>query len=609
MATIKSDGKRITNYAAEFGGIAAELSKIAKKLAGAEEKLDRNVRSRNRIGDRLKEMRDSFEADAKVLRKAAEFVTESSAAFTQAEMKNVTETLGDAASGKQGTGSAGAAAAMTGTLGAYSMYSGSLDKTGAAYAAAGTEKPATALSVFSRSWKPGDAPGADAKTPVAPAAKKADDAAKKTGWKPAVPNKDAKNTGAPQIGSQRAAAPSTPPSLADKAKGLAYQHKDKLMVAGLSGAGMALGKGVSFAAGHAGLEGRTAAAGAETSVTGIQKSSVNMNGDMTTYAQANLGEAAARAGAQAVFDPAGGNVGVSASAFASATGARASAGFENGYSHAKAEAAAGFVGAGAAADMSLMKDGSLKPSVNASVQAEVSALKAAAGAGLHHDGYSLKADAKGSVGTASAAANLSLDPAGGNMSADVNAMAAAAKGQASVSADVGLATVGVKGTGYAGAAGVHAGVGFKDGTLSANVGAALGVGGGVEMSVGLGNWAKKLDEKTSGAVGDAFSALGSGVQTVLAPVGAIVGAGKSIVESAKGVGESIARGDAVSVFKNIGEGAAGVGKAVANGVKTAAEGVGKAAVGAGKAVVKVASAVGTGIAKAVKSVGNWFKSW
>ena len=44
MTTIKSDGKRITNYAAEFSRIAADLSKIAKSLADAEKKLDKNVR-------------------------------------------------------------------------------------------------------------------------------------------------------------------------------------------------------------------------------------------------------------------------------------------------------------------------------------------------------------------------------------------------------------------------------------------------------------------------------------------------------------------------------------------------------------------------------------
>jgi hypothetical protein len=126
---------------------------------------------------------------------------------------------------------------------------------------------------------------------------------------------------------------------------------------------------------------------------------------------------------------------------------------------------------------------------------------------VDYNGYSVKVDANGTVGYASGHADVKFDPLNGSVIVDAGAIAAVAKGEVSGSVDAGLVKAGVKASGYAGAVGVEAKVGYEDGEVKIKIGAALGLGGSVEISIGIGNWAEKASEKVNAVVSNVLSAI------------------------------------------------------------------------------------------------------
>jgi uncharacterized protein YukE len=360
-------------------------------------------------------------------------------------------------------------------------------------------------------------------------------------------------------------------------------------------AGMAAGKGLGFGAGKlagwAGIEGDSGQASAGARTSALKTGASFGDGNKSGYAEASIGSAAARASADYVFDPAKGDIAAKAGAGASASLMEATAGYKDKYTTANVGAAIGLASAAVNADATLMSGGSVAPAVNAGAAVEASALKGAADVKVESDGYNAAVKAKGAVGTAQANAKIEADAQKGTFSAKAGAMAAAATGEAAVSGDLGPVKAGVKATGYAGAVGAKAGASFKDGELKVSADVALGVGGGVEFSVGAGNWPNKIDRFTGGAVGDAVSAAGSAATAALAPVNAAVGAGKSIYDSGKDFVNAVKSGDAGDAIK-----------AVVTMPAKAVKAVGDAVAAGGSAVVK-------SLASAGKAVAKFFSSW
>ncbi|MDR2750936.1 MAG: hypothetical protein LBC41_09765, partial [Clostridiales bacterium] len=107
---------------------------------------------------------------------------------------------------------------------------------------------------------------------------------------------------------------------------------------GISTLGSGLGKGISYGAEKLGITGGSAAASADFEATGLEASTVHVDGDTTAIASAKLGEVKASANASATFDPAGGNINASANANFSATAAKAGASYKNSFASLSAEA-------------------------------------------------------------------------------------------------------------------------------------------------------------------------------------------------------------------------------------------------------------------------------
>ena len=361
--------------------------------------------------------------------------------------------------------------------------------------------------------------------------------------------------------------------------------------AGAAGAAWLIGKGLTKAADALGIEGVKASAGAAHSSSAL--SSVGTYGGDTWAAQtsASLGNVNAGAKASAAFDPAGGNIGVNASADVRVTGAEVKASVVGAAGMAAASAALGVAEAGVSASTKLMQEGSFVPSVSASAYGKVAAIEASAMARAGNNAINATATATGNVGAIKGSAKAVFDPANLNVGAEVGGMVAAAEGNAKVGADLGLIKADVNVKGYAGAVGASASAAYKDGTLKVGLDLALGVGGGVEFDVGLGSVVKNLDKVTKGAVGDAVAAVSSGVQAAGAAVGTVVEVGKSIGKGVMDVGSSIAKGDVMGVATGIGN----IAKNVVSNV--------------GSGVQKVASAVGNAISSAAKSVWKVFKFW
>jgi hypothetical protein len=338
-------------------------------------------------------------------------------------------------------------------------------------------------------------------------------------------------------------------------------------------------------------------------------------------ASAKAGTSDASARAESTFDPAGGNIKAQADASANLTGASVSAAAGNKNASVAASASVGNLNAAASAKASLMENGQFNPTIYAAAGAEASVAKAQASAQVRHDsGIGAGVNAQGSIGSAKAAASMVFDPAKGNVMAEAGAMVAAASGNVTGSVDLGIIKGDVTLTGYAGAAGVGVKAGIKDGKLHLGGYGALGIGGGIDFSVGIGSAGEAIEAATGGMLGDAVSAVGNTLSGVLAPVNAVVGAAKNAVDTIKSnfnnnvkengavvgtlqtVGEAVATG-AIAAGAAIKDGA----KAVAEGVKSAAQAVGKAAVTVGKGVVEAAKTVGNGIATGFKKVGSFLK--
>lgn len=357
-------------------------------------------------------------------------------------------------------------------------------------------------------------------------------------------------------------------------------------------ASKAAGKGIQWVAEKTGINGGSGSGSSEyktsTYSTGDKFDNEYGSGEYSV----NIGNLEAKAGADYVFDPAKGNIAASASAKASVSLLNAKARIEGKYGSAEVGAEVGTATASADARIGLMKDGNFNPSISAKVAAETSAIKGTASAEAHDDsGYSAGVKAEGHVATAQANASINMDASKGEFSAKAGALVAATSGSATVKGNIGPIKGGVTVTGYAGGAGAKAEASFKDGTLKIGAGAAVGVGGGIEFEVGLGNWADKVDKATNGAVGDAVSAVGSGINAALTPVSAALGAATSVYNSGKDFVNAAKSGDVGGMITS-------VIKAPINAVKAV-----------GNAVVSGAKAVVSGVASAAKSVFKFLTSW
>ncbi|MDR1558490.1 MAG: hypothetical protein LBS84_02105 [Clostridiales bacterium] len=639
MATIRADTRKTREISSDFLLISKNVERDASALSSAAAKLDKSVKARNSIGPELDDMYKILMNIVKSLQDAGILTTESSVALASAEAKNVAD--------------AAAMGAVAGTVAAGV-------KNAASPVGAGAKSPTSAADVP-------DSPNSTERRNAA--ASKFKESAKEDQKEDPIPGKPSRITGMNtaeitnptvstgnrgaakpktdikigshretaakprsdiQIGAHRETAvntgtPAKPvgtfdkvgqklTALSDKAVQYVKDNKDAYIGKaaqvgvglGVTAVGAGLGSGVKYAANKLGIPSASAAEGADFTLTGLGGTNVNVDGNTVTSTTAALGEIKAGAGYKAEFDPAKGNIGVNANAGFSVTGAKAGASYHTDNVDLSAEAMVGAVSGHASADASLMRDGKVTPKVIASVGVEAASAKGVASAAVNKDGYSAAAKAVGKVASAEAGAYLAFDPASGRAMASAGAMAAAAKGEISGSADLGPVKVSGKLTGYTGAAGAEVSAGFEDGQLKFKAGAALGVGAGFEVGIGVGNWAEKLDKVTGGAVGDAVSAVGSAANAALAPVGAIISTAKNAVDSFSDIGKGIVSGDAKAIVAGVGKLVTGTGKAIYEGAKTVVTSVGDAIVSGGKAVVNVAKTIGTGIANGFKTI---FSGW
>jgi hypothetical protein len=366
--------------------------------------------------------------------------------------------------------------------------------------------------------------------------------------------------------------------------------KSEAKFAAVGAVGLAVGTGIKELSKAIGITGGTAEAYAGYSSSGVYNSSSTSGKDWIATSSASLGSINAGASARAVFDPAKGNIFASIGAGFNATGAKVTASVIGRYGSASLAAAAGVVDANVGASASLMKSGSFMPTAAIGAAAKIVALEGSAAVKTGNAYVGAGASATGSVGAVSGSANAEFDMEKGNINAGVNGMVSAAKGSVRGEVDLGLVKGSVSATGYAGAVGVEASVGLKDGKFSADIGAALGVGGKVSFDVDVGSAVKNLDKVTGGAVSGAVGVLNEGIKAAGAAVGTVVNSGKAIVSGIKDFGSSVAKGDISGAAKAVVKTTANVVNAVSSGVVT------------------VAKAVGSGIKTAAKSVGKFFKS-
>lgn len=246
----------------------------------------------------------------------------------------------------------------------------------------------------------------------------------------------------------------------------------------------------------------------------------------------------------------------------------------------KADASLGNVGVSGKINATLFEDGKFTPSLGAEVKGEASALKGSAQGYLGNENYNAHANASGTLFGAEASAGAQIgavtykNKQGQTVTAygvkgEVGAEAYVAEGKVSggftfmgIDIDIGV-------SGKAGGAGVEAGGSITTDGAHGEIGAGLGLGAGVEISV---DWSD-FDPPTWEEIGDSIQDVGENI-------------GESIQDVGESIGDGLqAAGDFVQdTGEAIGEGIRNAGEAIGGGLRDAGEAIGDGLRNAGDAV-------------------------
>lgn len=123
------------------------------------------------------------------------------------------------------------------------------------------------------------------------------------------------------------------------------------------------------------------------------------------------------------------------------------------------------------------------------VNSGVGVLKAEANGAFGTDDYNVHVSGNGNV--LSAELNGSLDFGENGVEASIDAMASAASGSVSVGTTIDGITIDVNASGHAGAIGTEGTIYVKDGKIRVKAGAALAVGGTIDVTIDLSDWLEK----------------------------------------------------------------------------------------------------------------------
>ncbi len=213
------------------------------------------------------------------------------------------------------------------------------------------------------------------------------------------------------------------------------------------------------------------------------------------------------------------SVGISSEASASGGLAKGEAEGSIGYLHGKVKGEAITGAAKAEVKATFYEDGRFNPSLRAGVKAEGSVLKGKADAGFGTDQFGINASASGDVLHAEAGAEAGVGYLGkdknGNprygVQAKASALASVAQGKVSGGVTIFGIDIDVNLKGYAGAAGVEAGCGVTTNGAKFNLGGALALGAGVDVSIDWGDakWIGDGIDAASKWVGETADNVGS----------------------------------------------------------------------------------------------------
>ena len=266
---------------------------------------------------------------------------------------------------------------------------------------------------------------------------------------------------------------------------------------------------------------------------------------------------------KAKWSPEKGNAGISGTAELNAYLAKGEASGNFGILSGKANASVGNVGVSGSLKATLFENGKFSPALGAEAKAEASVAKGSISGQLGNDNYNAHAKANGTLFGAEASASAQIgkvsykNDAGDTVQAygvkgKVGAEAYVASGKVSggftfmgIDIDVGV-------SGKAGGAGVSAGGSITTDGVSGEIGAGLGLGAGVEISI---DWTD-FDPPTLEDIGEGIQNVGESIGEGLQAAGDFVAdagdwVGDRISDAGEAIGDGIRNaGEAISDFFN-----------------------------------------------------------
>lgn len=266
---------------------------------------------------------------------------------------------------------------------------------------------------------------------------------------------------------------------------------------------------------------------------------------------------------KAKWNPEKGNAGITGSAELNGHILKGEASGNIGILSGKADASLGNVGVSGSLKATLFEKGKFSPSLGAEVKAKANVAQGSASASLGSDNYNAHAKASGTLLGAEATASGQIGKVSYKNDAGETVQAYGVKGKVGAEAYVasgkvsgGITIMGIDIdvgiSGKAGGAGVNA-----EGSLTTNgahgsIGAGLGVGAGVEISI---DWTD-FDPPSWEEIGDGIQDVGESIGEGLQAAGEYVAdAGEAIGEGIRNAGEAIGdglrdAGEAISDFFN-----------------------------------------------------------